>query len=134
MVSIGSSGVVLAPSINYEADPRGRLHFFNHAVPESFYYMGVMLAAGQSLSWLKNKILPNNWDYEKLNIQAGEIEPGSENLIFLPYLYGERTSHADADARGVFFGLSSRHEHAHLARSVMEGVTFGIYLVFQLNC
>jgi len=126
MVSIGSSGVVLAPSANYEADPRGRLHLFNHAVPDSFYYMGVMLSAGQSLSWLRNKILPDNWDYEKLNIKAEEIEPGSENLIFLPYLYGERTPHADADARGVFFGLSSRHEQAHLARSVMEGVTFGL--------
>lgn len=126
MVSIGSSGVVLAPSAHYNADPKGRLHLFNHAVPDSFYYMGVMLAAGQSLSWLRNKILSNDWDYEKLNIQAGKIEPGSENLIFLPYLYGERTPHADANARGVFFGLSSRHEQAHLARSVMEGVTFGL--------
>lgn len=126
MVSIGSSGVVLAPALTYQADPAGRLHLFNHAVPDSFYYMGVMLAAGQSLSWLKNNILPDDWDYEKLNARAKEIEAGSENLIFLPYLYGERTPHADADARGVFLGLSARHDRSHLARSVMEGVTFGL--------
>ncbi|MGM0420858.1 MAG: xylulokinase, partial [Bacillota bacterium] len=126
MVSIGSSGVVLAPAADYQGDPEGRLHLFNHAVPDSFYYMGVMLAAGQSLSWLKNKVLPEDWDYEKLNARAGEVEAGSESLIFLPYLYGERTPHADADARGVFLGLSTRHGRAHLARSVMEGVTFGL--------
>ena len=126
MVSIGSSGVVLAPTKKFEIDPQGRLHLFNHSDPESYYYMGVMLAAGQALSWAKNQILPENWNYDVLNNRASQISPGSESLIFLPYLYGERTPHADADARGVFFGLSARHGKAHLARSVMEGVTFGL--------
>ncbi len=126
MVSIGSSGVVLAPTKKFEIDPQGRLHLFNHADPGSYYYMGVMLAAGQSLSWIKKQILPESWNYDVLNDRASKISPGSESLIFLPYLYGERTPHADADARGVFFGLSARHGKAHLARSVMEGVTFGL--------
>ena len=126
MVSVGSSGVVLAPAQNYQAEPEGKLHLFNHAAPDSYYYMGVMLAAGQALSWAKNNILPESWNYDILNNRASQISPGSEGLIFLPYLYGERTPHADAQARGVFFGLSARHDKSHLARSVMEGVTFGL--------
>ncbi len=126
MVSVGSSGVVLAPANNYQAEPEGKLHLFNHAAPDSYYYMGVMLAAGQALSWAKNNILPESWNYDILNNRASQVSPGSEGLIFLPYLYGERTPHADAQARGVFFGLSARHDKSHLVRSVMEGVTFGL--------
>jgi len=126
MVSIGSSGVVLAPSEKYQINSGGKLHLFNHADSKKYYYMGVMLSAGQSLSWVKNKILPNDWSYDIFNKKANNIDPGSEGLIFLPYLYGERTPHADANARGVFFGLSARHQRSHLARSVMEGITFGL--------
>ena len=126
MVSIGSSGVVLAPAEDYKADPEGKVHLFNHSSPGKYYYMGVMLAAGQALSWCRDNVLPPNWDYDTINEKAASVPPGSENLIFLPYLNGERTPHADASARGVFFGLSALHDRSHMARSVMEGVTFGL--------
>jgi xylulokinase len=58
--------------------------------------------------------------------EAKDIQPGSEGLIFLPYLIGERTPYPDPDAKGVFFGLSLRHKKAHLIRAVMEGVTYGL--------
>lgn len=126
MVSIGSSGVVLAPADEYRADPEGKVHLFNHSSPGKYYYMGVMLAAGQALSWCRDNVLPPDWDYDIINEKAASVPPGSENLIFLPYLNGERTPHADASARGVFFGLSALHDRSHMVRSVMEGVTFGL--------
>ena len=126
MVSIGSSGVILAPADKYQAVPEGKLHMFNHSAKGKYYYMGVMLAAGQALSWYMDNVLPEDWDYEKLNAETAKIPAGSENLIFLPYLNGERTPHADASARAVFFGLSALHDRAHMARAVMEGVTFGL--------
>ncbi|MCF8002142.1 MAG: xylulokinase [Halanaerobiales bacterium] len=126
MVSIGSSGVVLAQTNNPTADSKGRIHLFNHAKPNSWYMMGVMLSAGVSFNWLKNSLFDESMDYEKLNKKAEAIAPGSEGLIFLPYLYGERTPHNDANARGVFFGISGRHKQGHFIRSVMEGVTFGL--------
>lgn len=126
MVSIGSSGVILAPADKYQAVPEGKLHMFNHSAKGKYYYMGVMLAAGQALSWYMDNVLPEDWDYEKLNAETTKIPAGSENLIFLPYLNGERTPHADASARAVFFGLSALHDRAHMARAVMEGVTFGL--------
>jgi len=126
MASLGSSGVVVAQTEKTEADPEGRIHLFNHAVPGSYYMMGVMLSAGMSFKWMKEKMFNDDLDYETLNKEAAAVEAGSEDLIFLPYLYGERTPHADADARGVFFGISGKHARGHFIRSVMEGVSFGL--------
>lgn len=126
MVSIGSSGVVLAQTNNPQADQEGRIHLFNHACPDSWYMMGVTLSAGMSYEWLQKKLFNRSLDYTKLDQLAEEIEPGSEGLIFLPYLYGERTPHADADARGVYFGISGKHDQRHFIRSVLEGVTFAL--------
>jgi len=126
MVSIGSSGVVLAQTNNPQADQAGRIHLFNHACPSSWYMMGVTLSAGMSYGWLEKKLFNNSLDYIKLDQLAEEIEAGSEGLIFLPYLYGERTPHADADARGVYFGISGKHDQRHFIKSVMEGVTFAL--------
>lgn len=126
MVSIGSSGVVLAQTNTPDADKKGRIHLFNHSRPDSWYMMGVMLSAGMAYSWLQEKMYGDTLSYEKLDQLADAVSPASEGLIFLPYLYGERTPHADADARGVFFGISGKHKQGHFIRSVMEGVTFGL--------
>ena len=126
MVSIGSSGVVLAQSNNPQADQKGRIHLFNHACPDSWYMMGVMLSAGMSYEWLQKKLFNRSLDYTKLDQLAEEIEPGSEGLTFLPYLYGERTPHNDAHARGVYFGISGKHDQRHFIRSVLEGVAFAL--------
>ncbi|MFW6270232.1 MAG: xylulokinase [Bacillota bacterium] len=126
MASIGSSGVVLAQTNSPTPDDQGRIHLFNHSKPDVWYMMGVMLSAGMSYSWLQESMYGDRLEYEELNQLAGEIEPGSEGLVFLPYLYGERTPHADANARGVFFGISGKHKEGHFARSVMEGVSFGL--------
>ena len=126
MASLGSSGVVVAQTDKPEADPEGRVHLFNHAVPGSHYMMGVMLSAGMSFKWMKEELFNDEVGFEQLNQEAAAVEAGSEDLIFLPYLYGERTPHADADARGVFFGISGKHKRGHFIRSVMEGVSFGL--------
>jgi xylulokinase len=126
MVSIGSSGVVLAQTDNPQADQKGRIHLFNHACPDSWYMMGVTLSAGMSYEWLEKKLFNHSLDYTKLDQLAEEISPGSEGLIFLPYLYGERTPHNDAHARGVYFGISGKHDQRHFVRCVLEGVTFAL--------
>jgi len=126
MVSIGSSGVVLAQTNNPQADQEGRIHLFNHACPDSWYMMGVMLSAGMSYEWLQKNLFNRRLDYTKLDQLAEEINPGSEGLIFLPYLYGERTPHNDANARGVYFGISGKHDQRHFIRSILEGVTFAL--------
>lgn len=124
LASIGTSGVVMAHTNSMHHDPKGRIHSFNHAVPNSWYLMGVMLSAGMSMSWLKNELIGRDYDY--INEEAALVKPGSEGVIFLPYLFGERTPHRDPKARGAYFGLSGIHSQKHLIRAVFEGVAFGL--------
>lgn len=115
-VSIGSSGTVLAPTSRPQVDPRMRLHSFCHAIPGSWYLMGVMLSAGLSLRWFRDEMgepevseaIKSGRDaYAQLDATAADAPPGSGGLVFLPYLSGERTPHADPDARGVLFSAST---------------------------
>jgi xylulokinase len=134
-VSIGTSGTVIAPTRSPLRDKLGRAHTFNHSVPGLWYVMGVMQAAGLSLKWLRDnfgameRAMAEDTGidaYEFLAARVGEVPPGSEGLLWLPYLNGERTPHLDANARGVLFGVSPRHTKAHVVRAIMEGVVFGL--------
>ena len=124
-VVLGTSGVVFSPLSAYAPDPQGRTHTFCHAVPGAWHAMGVMLSAAGSLAWLRNAIDPAA-SFEALVAEADAWPPGCEGLVFLPYLAGERTPHADPDARGAFAGLTLRHDRGALVRAVLEGVAFGL--------
>ena len=124
-VVLGTSGVVLAPLPAYEHDPAGRVHAFCHAVPDAWQAMGVMLSAAGSLQWFHERLAPDV-PVERLVAEAAAWDPGAGGLVFLPYLAGERTPHADPDARGAFLGLELRHDRGALVRAVLEGVAFGL--------
>ena len=121
--SVGTSGVLFAHATEFKPDPSGRLHAFCHAVPGAYHLMGVTLSAGGSLSWWRQTL---GGDYDELVAAASDVGPGSEGLVFLPYLSGERTPHLDPKARGAFFGLTARHGVEHMTRAVMEGVIFSL--------
>lgn len=124
-MSIGTSGVVFAPTATPAIEPEGRLHAFCHSVPHTWHLMGVMLSAAGSLQWFRDQIAPD-LAFSELSEIAGSVPAASNGLLFLPYLSGERTPHPDPLARGAFVGLTTRHELRHMARSVMEGVAFGL--------
>ncbi|HEY1511558.1 MAG TPA: xylulokinase [Solirubrobacteraceae bacterium] len=124
-IVLGTSGVVFAALEAFAADGAGRVHAFCHAVPGAWHAMGVMLSAAGSLRWLRDTIAPGT-PYDALTAAAGVWPAGTEGLTFLPYLAGERTPHADPDARGSFTGLTLRHDRGALVRSVLEGVAFGL--------
>ena len=121
--SVGTSGVLFAHTDTFSPEPSGRLHAFCHAVPDAYHLMGVTLSAGGSLSWWRETL---GKGYDELVEAAEEVSPGSEGLLFLPYLSGERTPHLDPGARGTFFGLTTRHTTAHMTRALMEGVVFSL--------
>jgi xylulokinase len=124
-MSIGTSGVVFAATDRPVVEPDGRLHAFCHAVPDMWHLMGVMLSAAGSYQWFRDTLAPDR-SYDELNGLAGHVPAGSNGLLFLPYLSGERTPHPDPLARGAFVGLTVRHRLEHMARAVMEGVAFGL--------
>ncbi|QJD84831.1 xylulokinase [Cohnella herbarum] len=125
LCSIGTSGVILTYEADASADYQGKVHFFNHGKENAFYAMGVTLAAGYSLSWFRNAFGKGE-SFDALLEGVGDIPAGSEGLLFMPYIVGERTPHADAKIRGSFIGIDGSHTRAHFARAVMEGITFSL--------
>ena len=123
--SIGTSGAVVLPASEPHVAPGMNLHTFCHAAPGMWYLMGVILSAGSALRWLRDTFVPGT-SYDALTAEAEQVAAGSDGLLFLPYLTGERTPHNDAGARGVFFGLSFAHGRGHLTRAVIEGVCFAM--------
>ena len=146
--TIGTSGVVFAATDRLLVDsPRGRAHTFCHAVPGKWHIMGVVLAAGGSLQWIRNNLaLVEKTEAEQLGIDVYEVlsrkaldaPAGCEGLLFLPYLTGERSPINDPYARGAWIGLTARHTKAHLVRAVVEGATFAmrdcLEVVRELGC
>ncbi|MFN3706252.1 MAG: xylulokinase [Thermoflexales bacterium] len=135
-VTLGTSGVVFASVEHYPPIRDTAIEVFCHAAPNTWFFMGVMLSAGGSLRWHRDVVAlgnprlvnpRNDQDpYDVLLAEAETVPIGAEGLTFLPYLTGERTPHRDPLARGAFVGLTLRHTQAHLARAVVEGISFGL--------
>lgn len=136
--TIGTSGVVYAIADKFATDMQGRVHTLCSAVPGKWTLMSCTLSAGLSLRWLRD----NCCEAEKIEAEKKGIDPyiimcdeaekepiGSNGLLFLPYMMGERSPHPDPYCRGVFFGLSGIHTRSSMIRAVMEGVAFS-----QLEC
>jgi xylulokinase len=135
--SIGTSGIMFVHSDKPTIDPEGRLHTFCHAVDGKWHMMGVSLTGGGAMQWFVERLCgelsrSGKDPYKILNAEAADVSPGSEGLYFLPYLAGERTPHADPNARGCFVGLTLKHTRGHMARAVMEGVTYAMRDSLQL--
>ena len=133
--TIGTSGVVFAHSSSISIDPKGRVHTFCCAVPGCWHVMGVTQGAGLSLKWFRDEFCLHEKEtargmgvdeYYLMDKEAERSHIGANRLLYLPYLMGERTPHLDANARGVFFGLSAMHQKRDLLRAVMEGVTYSL--------
>jgi xylulokinase len=133
--TLGTSGVIFAYTDLPKLDPQGRVHTFCHAVPGKWHVMGVTQGAGLSLRWFREQLGASEaWyarqtgedAYNLIIKEAEKVPGGSSGLLFLPYLMGERTPHLDAQARGMWFGLTAAHTRAHLIRSILEGVAFSL--------
>lgn len=133
--TIGSSGVLFAFTDEPVLDSKGRMQSFCHAVPGKWHVMGVTQGAGLSLRWFRDnfgeaEMLVSNLSgidpYVLLDREAEQAPVGSEGLLFLPYLMGERAPHLDPDAKGVFFGITARHTRLHMVRAIFEGVAYSL--------
>ena len=122
-VSLGTSGVLLAAKNKFAPDPATAVHTFCHAVPDTWYQMGVILAATDCLNWLSR--LLGRSPAELAGKLGGPIF-GPSDTLFLPYLSGERTPHNDSTVRGSFVGLDVATSPEDLTQAVMEGVCFAL--------
>lgn len=134
LVTIGTGGQVFMPLTSAQSDPQMRFYVFNHALPGRWYAAAATLAAGLSLRWLRDMLgLTDRPDaYAHLSRLASDVPPGADGLVFLPHLAGERTPHMDPLASGLFLGLRLHHHAGHMARAIMEGVTFTLHECLSL--
>ncbi|MGG0717985.1 xylulokinase [Robertmurraya massiliosenegalensis] len=125
LCSIGTSGVVLSYEENKDKPFQKEFHFFNHGKEDAYYSMGVTLSAGFSLSWFKNAFAEGE-TFEELVQGIENVPAGSNGLLFTPYLFGERSPHADSLIRGSFIGVDGSHVRQDFVRAIMEGITFSL--------
>ena len=133
--TIGTSSIVYTHLKKYQEIPEGALHLCCCAVPGCWHTMGGPQSAGLSIEWMKNNFCQdliqkaeeeNVSFYDKINELTKDIPIGSERLIYLPFLMGERTPHIDPKYRGAFIGLNIIHGQAHMLRAIMEGVVYSL--------
>ena len=120
-LSLGTSGVLFVSNATFAPNTAGAVHTFCHALPNTWHQMGVILSATDSLNWL-SRVLETS--APTLADSLGGAVTAPSPAMFLPYLSGERTPWNDADARGVFVGLSQSTDRGALAQAVLEGVAF----------
>lgn len=140
-VTLGTSGVVAMGLPSYMPNPDGKLQLFCNNKPGTWHAMGVTLAAAGSYQWFRDALGSHELArqeaegidaYRLLDEEAKAVAPGSEGLIYLPYLTGERCPLNDPNAKGGFIGVTSLHRKGHFARAVLEGVGFSLRQVYEL--
>lgn len=131
MATTGSSGQVMLVSRRLPATSGQPIHTFRHVSPGHVYGLAGVLSAGNAMTWYRSQLLGDT-PFDDLNNWAAQVPAGSDGLVFLPCLAGERTPYLDPDARAVFVGISALHDRRHFTRSVMEGVSFAMKTGFDV--
>jgi len=138
---VGSSAWIGCASRVPVYDPGRRTGTFHHVIPGMYMPHGSMQTAGGSYQWLRENICIAEASqaervslspYQIMNLEAERAEPGSGNLIFLPYLMGERSPHWNPLAKGAFIGLTLTHKRSHIIRAVLEGVVFNLLYITEI--
>jgi xylulokinase len=139
LLTISTGGQVVLPRREVHLDRAGRIHTFCGALSTAgkgadWYQLAAILSAGMNLRWLRDQVFGVSGEgiYDRMVKWAESVPPGTNGLLFLPYLEGERTPHMDPQARGVFLGLNTSHGQASLVRAVLEGVALAFYDAYQV--
>ena len=139
--TVGNLGVIYR-DIEFAFSDVGKLLMnFPYTMPDTYVTVPTTLTGGQTIRYMRDafsqaeRIVEESTgvsSYDLLNYQAERVPPGSDGLIALPYLMGERSPLWDSNARGTIFGLSLNHTKGHLVRALMEGVAYAMYHNYTL--
>ncbi len=122
-ISLGTSGTIFVSGDSFIPDPSGSLHSFCHASGK-FHLMACILSAASCNKWWLTEILSTkDYDGEQKGL---DLIMGENEVIFLPYLMGERSPHNDVKARGAFIGMHANTDRRKMNLAVMEGVAFAL--------
>lgn len=129
-ITLGTAGIVAASTDFCPANPNARVQVSVGNAPGAWHIMGVSLAAAGAFQWFGEIVAQyarvERPDFEGLTALAATAPAGSDGLLFLPYLNGERSPHVAPDATAAFVGLTRAHGAQHLARAVIEGALLNL--------
>ncbi|MBK9124537.1 MAG: gluconokinase [Chloroflexi bacterium] len=129
-INLGTSAAARAFIHNPLTDPAGRL--WTYAADDQRWVLGGIIGSGGVVfEWLLKQALHGVASFAEAEALAGSIAPGAENLLFVPYLSGEQSPGWNARSTGVLFGLTLRHQAAHIMRATMEGIVFALLRAAQ---
>lgn len=137
---VGSSSWIALATPEPIYDPEMKIFNWPNMAPGTFVPCGTMQAAGGSYQWLRDQVCVSEVlaadqldldAYEVMNLKAEQSPPGANNLLFLPYLLGERSPHWNPRARGAYVGLTAKHTREDVIRATLEGVTFNLKIILQ---
>jgi xylulokinase len=140
-LTVGTAGIAAMGLDAFKHNDGGRLQVFCNNAPDLWHVMGVTITAGGALQWYKNQFCQDEIAqakkdgkdvYSIIDDRAAESPPGSKNLIFLPYLNGERCPYADPFAKAAFIGLTLQHDKRDMNRAVLEGVQYSLRQIYDL--
>lgn len=133
-VTVGSAGVIGTSAIKFPKDDKYRTYTFCHPFCDRWYSMMATAASGEVLRWYKDSIVKDNKiSYKDLDIEAENSPPGTDSLIFLPYILGSRNPHSNPKATGMFIGIRHQHDRSYLTRAVIEGISFELLDLFEVQ-
>lgn len=119
-------------SVNHPIyDEKLRVNTFCHVPQNTWMVVGASLNGGGTLRWLRDNVIKTQ-SYVGMDKLAETVQAGSDGLVFLPYLVGERSPHLDPNAKGIVYGLNIAHAQAHIIRAVMEGIVFSLRDSFEV--
>jgi gluconokinase len=130
-LTIGTSGAVRLPINKPFIDPKMRTQCY-HLVDNQYLTLGAVNNGAIILQWLKEAILQTHESFDELISQALNAPAGSNGLIFVPYLLGERAPIWDASAQGTLLGITINHTKSHLVRATLEGILFGLLSITEI--
>lgn len=132
-LTIGTSGAVRMTVPGFTPDRAQRL--FHYVITEGLFITGGAINnGGIVLNWLSALFMDQETgadQYAAMLALAETAPPGADDLLFLPYLLGERAPVWDADARGMLSGLHMHHQKKHLVRAALEGVSFSLRTILR---
>ena len=130
-LTIGTSGAVRLPIDKPYLDEQMRTQCY-HLIDDQYLVLGAVNNGAIILQWLRETLLKTDQSFEILFEEAEKIPPGSEGLLFVPYLLGERAPIWDAAAQGSLLGMQITHTQAHLVRATLEGILFGLFQITEI--
>ena len=132
-ICIGTSTWIMTQLDRLIFDPAGMTQTEPHVISGSYVLGGTMQTGGESYRWLHDQLLGGAFSYQALSEMAAHAEPGGGGVMFLPYLFGERSPWWDNTLNATLLGLRLETTQADIVRAVIEGVVHNLRILLDIT-